>query len=82
MSELPPGASCLQMPIEAVDEYFFESQINHAPAKLEMARRICRNCVVLQECRSMALEEMPPYGVMAGMTPRDRDRVKYGNDAA
>ena len=40
------------------------------------AKRICARCPVLEECREYALDVMPTYGVWAGLSERDRRRVK------
>lgn len=80
MSEIIPiEGSCRDMPVEAVDEFFFEAPLKNSRAKIEMARRICRNCVALDECRTMALEVNPPYGLFAAMTYQDRNRILNGD---
>lgn len=81
MKEFPPGASCREMPLEAVDEYFFEAPLTNSRAKIEMAKRICGNCIVRDECFEMAMDELPPYGIFAGLTPRERDRLLTGGAA-
>lgn len=80
--ELPSDGSCQQMPIEVVDEYFFEAQLNNSRAKIEMARRVCNNCLVRDECLELALDEMPPYGIFAATLPRERQALKFGGGAA
>ncbi|WP_100504002.1 WhiB family transcriptional regulator [Mycobacteroides abscessus] len=80
MSEIIPiEGSCRDMPVEAVDEFFFEAPLKNSRAKIEMARRICRNCVALDECRDMALETNPPYGIFGAMSPADRNRILSGD---
>lgn len=82
-AEIPRGtASCEQMDPASVDQYFFEAPLRNSRKEIEWARRICLGCAALEACRDYALTENPKYGVLAGMTPAERDRLVNGGDAA
>ena len=40
--------------------------------KVRIARRICRGCPVLAECRADAFANPELFGIRAGMTPKQR----------
>lgn len=69
-------ASCRQMDVSVVHEYFFAERRDQA--KRKMAKRICGGCVELQACREYALEIMPPVGVFGAMDEYDRYRISHG----
>ena len=39
------------------------------------AKRVCRACPVLDECREWALDHRVRYGIWGGLTERERRRV-------
>jgi transcription factor WhiB len=41
----------------------------------ERAKRICRDCPVLRQCREHALRVPEPYGIWGALSPWDRERV-------
>lgn len=76
----PQNGSCSQIPYETSDAYFFPR--SYSSAKAKMARKICESCVELNECQTYALENDLPYGILAGMSPKERNDIKYGGSAA
>ena len=40
---------------------------------------MCRQCPVIQECRSHALEVGEPYGVWGGLSESERDLLLKGD---
>lgn len=44
-------------------------------AREENAKRICRNCPVVSDCRDHALSTRETYGVWGAMSARDRVKV-------
>ena len=79
---IPQNGSCSQISLEIADSYFFPEQYHTERATTKMARRICANCVELEKCQDYALENDFEYGILAGMTPRERHDIKYGGSAA
>jgi WhiB family redox-sensing transcriptional regulator len=55
-------------------EVFFpeDDSRRHRRRKEERAKRICRDCPVISECREHALRTPETYGIWAAMTPRER----------
>jgi WhiB family redox-sensing transcriptional regulator len=43
---------------------------------LSEARRICRLCPVATKCFEHAMDTMPPDGIYAGTTPRQRGQLR------
>jgi WhiB family redox-sensing transcriptional regulator len=46
------------------------------------AKQICLACPVLEACRRHAVDTREPHGVWGATTPRDRERLLSGSDAA
>jgi WhiB family redox-sensing transcriptional regulator len=44
------------------------------PAAVAAAKRICRQCPVITECRLWALNRPEPYGIWGGLTTKERQR--------
>jgi WhiB family transcriptional regulator, redox-sensing transcriptional regulator len=44
-------------------------------AREERAKRVCRACPVIDDCRSHALAAREPHGVWGAMSARDRQRA-------
>jgi WhiB family transcriptional regulator, redox-sensing transcriptional regulator len=65
--------SCLGQPVEL----FFPD--DHAGPNRrrqeEAAKRICRECPVLKECRDHALRTPEPHGIWGAMTAQERTRA-------
>jgi WhiB family transcriptional regulator, redox-sensing transcriptional regulator len=78
-------AACKGAPIEL----FFGSEGSPRAKKhsgrtkrqTEAAKKICSTCPVISECRSWALEARVPFGILAGMTERERLAVLEGKSA-
>ncbi len=45
----------------------------------QRAKEMCRQCPVIQECRSHALEVGEPYGVWGGLSESERDLLLKGD---
>jgi WhiB family redox-sensing transcriptional regulator len=52
------------------DQWFPDEGEPHKPAK-----RMCRACDVLAECREYALRTKQPDGIWAGMSPDERRKL-------
>ena len=61
---------CLDLP----SEVFFpeDATRGHRRANEERAKRICRDCPVVAECREHALRTPETYGIWGATTPRER----------
>lgn len=53
-------------------EVFFPEK----PDTPELARKICGSCDVIEQCREYALRTRPRHGIWAGMTLRQRNKIK------
>lgn len=82
--ELPgPNADCWDWQLRAecrgVDSsVFYSPEGEHGYARWrreEDAKRLCRQCVVLTECRSHALAFAEPFGVWGGLSEGQRARL-------
>jgi WhiB family transcriptional regulator, redox-sensing transcriptional regulator len=64
--------SCRNMPTEL----FFpeDGSRHHRSANEQRAKRICRDCPVLAECREHAVAIQEPFGVWGAMTALERAR--------
>lgn len=56
-------------------ETFFPPEGRGASRERNIAKAICRSCVVTQKCLDYALEHKIPYGVWGGTTPRQRELI-------
>ncbi|MGV0797278.1 WhiB family transcriptional regulator [Mycolicibacterium elephantis] len=66
-------ARCRGMPTEI----FFVADGERGKRKIareEVAKRICRSCLVRQECLRYAVVAEEPHGVWGATTPTERDR--------
>lgn len=45
------------------------------------AKRICRECPVLQQCRQWAIDHDERYGVWGGLSERERRRLKRDTES-
>jgi WhiB family transcriptional regulator, redox-sensing transcriptional regulator len=52
--------------------------------QIEMAKAVCRQCPVQQDCLIFALQRHEPHGVWGGMARHERERAmtKHGGDVA
>ena len=60
---------------------FFHPERERGPRKAEReerAKRICRSCPVLEECRRHALAVAEPYGVWGGLSVTERSNLLRG----
>lgn len=57
-----------------------DPDIFHPPEKgshsIRDARKVCGNCDVVSECLEWALETNDRYGILGGLTPGQRSRLK------
>lgn len=81
MPEVLPKASCEEQTDAVIDEYWFDAALYNNRQKLEIVRRICARCDAFKWCLEFALDERPAFGVHAGLTPREIDRLATGGAA-
>ncbi|WP_281182143.1 WhiB family transcriptional regulator [Aldersonia kunmingensis] len=69
------GASCRG---EAADDFFVAEQVRgKVRAQLERrAKRVCRDCPVLEDCRRYAVEAGEPHGIWGGLTTSERASIR------
>ena len=71
---------------EAANELFFLDDGEKGAVKrrkIELAKRVCKACPVINECTQHALSLPEPYGVWGGMSEEDRKKmVKRGRKTA
>jgi WhiB family redox-sensing transcriptional regulator len=68
-------AACHDTPIEwwfGEEKPFGVKGGGRTPAQTRQAKAICSTCPVLDSCRQWALESRVPFGVLGGMTERER----------
>lgn len=46
------------------------------PAELEMAKKVCAGCPVVDECLAYALDTNQTEGVWGGLLPGERNRLR------
>lgn len=63
-------AHCRRTEVVAV----FDSE---EPAAMNAAKKVCRECPVLQQCRDHAVTANEPHGVWGALTPRERTLYKW-----
>jgi WhiB family transcriptional regulator, redox-sensing transcriptional regulator len=67
---------CLGQPLEV---FFPDDQVRSERRRHEnAAKRICRECPVLNKCRDHALRTPEPHGIWGAMTPAERTRALLG----
>jgi WhiB family redox-sensing transcriptional regulator len=67
-------AKCLGMDIEV----FFlpdNSRMQNKRLRIEEAKKVCRQCPVIQQCLEYSLRVEEPYGVFGGLSEEERRRV-------
>lgn len=78
-------ALCARLPLDLSDALFFGVEGRLAPEHLIVAakgaRRICAQCPVRRECLTASLENREAYGVWAGISGRQRQRLFRRLDA-
>lgn len=75
------AARCRGMP----SQVFFAADGERGGRLLEFehrAKRICRSCPVLLQCRSYAVEAEEPYGIWGATTPKERRALRRAADQA
>ncbi|WP_102141664.1 WhiB family transcriptional regulator [Mycobacterium hubeiense] len=68
-------ARCRGLPTEI----FFASEAEKGrrkAAREELAKRICRDCLVRPECLAYAVRSGEAYGIWGETTPRERNRIR------
>ena len=61
----------------AEDPFYGTDEKGPIPDRLvAVARGLCLTCPVRRDCFIYSLSEREPYGVWAGLTPRERKRVR------
>lgn len=68
--EWPTEAACKQQLDVMFPKDYKDSLI------IQQAKKICEQCVVIDECLEHALAEPEIFGIWGGKTPRERDRLK------
>lgn len=56
-------------------DVFFHPERERGPARVAReaaAKRVCKACPVLEQCREHALRVQEPYGVWGGLSPDER----------
>lgn len=74
-------ARCRGMPADV----FFTCDQDRGRRRLDHemnAKRICRNCPVIRECRDYAVEAAEPYGIWGGMSAKERAAARYSPSSA
>lgn len=68
-------ARCRGMPAEVL----FTAEQDKGRRRLdheERAKRICRDCPVLNQCRQYAIDTAEPYGIWGATTPQERRNLR------
>jgi WhiB family redox-sensing transcriptional regulator len=67
------GADC-----EALPEMFFPQgqNMDMLMSEIRIAKAICVQCPIKQECLEYALVADEPYGIWGGLTPTERNILK------
>ena len=58
--------------------FFFHPDGERGPSRVGRevrAKRVCRDCPVLERCRTYALAVQEPYGVWGGLSESERDEI-------
>lgn len=69
------GANCA-----TTDPEIFFPERGSSRGVLKVARAICRACEVFDECREDAVQNTERFGIQAGLSPRERERLRSGRD--
>lgn len=64
-------AACKQLPIGL----FF---VQMPGDDVTFARKVCKECPVRRECLTWACEQVIPYGIFGGLSPRERRNFRKG----
>ena len=62
----------------APSDWFFGTEAGGGVAVYRQARDICERCPVIDDCLAFALRTRMEYGMWAGTTPLDRQRILSG----
>jgi WhiB family transcriptional regulator, redox-sensing transcriptional regulator len=63
--------------------FFFHPEGERGNAKAsreEGAKKVCRTCAVLEQCRRHALAAEEPYGVWGGLSVTERETILRGRE--
>lgn len=65
------GANCSDLPGFVVDKYF-DCNVGREPLRAKVAKAICSNCAVQDDCRAEALTmaKLPDRGIIGGVHAR------------
>jgi hypothetical protein len=71
------GANCAGLPAFVIDKYF-DCDAGREPLKAMVAMAICHRCLVIEECRTLALNQpdLQPRGVIGGVTAHEIRRAR------
>jgi len=63
------------VPCEAMPEVFFPEDIidpNQAELAISVAKVMCQECPILQQCRDYVMQAQKEYGIWGGITAAER----------
>lgn len=63
---------------EASGDFWFPDKGQGIERTTRMAKAICRDCPVAAACLDYAMRVDDPFGIYAGTTPTDRQRLRRG----
>lgn len=71
------GANCADLPGFVIDKYF-DADAGRDRLRANVAKAICSHCVVLKECRELALNmpALPKRGIIGGVTASQLKRAR------
>ena len=73
------GAKCLELPLDQVDELFFNEDEANREA-IAKAKAICAGCPMVKTCLVESLKNQPPLlattGIWGGSTAEERIEIK------
>lgn len=71
----PAITPCTNFP----DLFFGDSAAGAAHTDIRMAKTLCQQCPITNECLTYALEAKEEWGVWGGMSTQERKRLKRNN---
>jgi len=71
------GANCGDLPPFVVDKYF-DCNVGWEPFRASVAKAICSNCTVIDDCldEALTMPRLPPRGVIAGLAVTEIKRAR------
>lgn len=69
-----------QAACKGMTDIFFSQSLKKGQTKQDLiniaeAKRVCRNCLVIRQCREEMYNE--PFGIIAGLTPQERGFTQF-----